>query len=41
MHKIIIWFYRKTGRVVVCPGNLEQIRSMYNSDWEIVESEIK
>jgi hypothetical protein len=32
---------KKTHRVVVCPGNLEKIKSMYNDDWEIVESAIK
>ena len=32
---------KKTHRVIVCPGNLEKIKSMYNDDWEIVESAIK
>ena len=32
---------KKTHRVVVCPGDLERIKSMFNDDWEIVESAIK
>ncbi len=32
---------KKTGAVVVCPGNLSRIKEMFNDDWAIVESEIK
>jgi hypothetical protein len=32
---------KKTGAVVVCPGNLSRIKEMFNDDWVIVESEIK
>jgi hypothetical protein len=32
---------KKTGAVVVCPGNISRIKEMFNDDWVIVESEIK
>ncbi len=32
---------KKNGRTMVCPGNIEQIKAIYNNDWEVVESEIK
>jgi len=33
--------HKKSGRVVMYPGTLEQIKSIFGSDYEIVESAIK
>jgi hypothetical protein len=33
--------HKKTGRVVMYPGTIDQIKSMFGKDYEIVESAIK